>query len=154
MVPLPSIVIVPLPVPRSPASKEPAVKDDPPKIDSVPTPPQPIVPATHSAPAEPKPREPGKLPDDAQPIYYSALRATEWLKLANKPDGRFVYGFQPSLRVQLDGSVIRRQFFWSPLPSVPSSGVVPSLGAESGSSSSIDPLQIFFDNPAYWQLYQ
>ena len=71
--------------------------------------PPPIMPTTPIAPAEPKPREAGKLPDDAQPIYYSALRATEWLKLANKPDGRFVYGFQPSLRVQLDGDNFQSQ---------------------------------------------
>jgi hypothetical protein len=70
---------------------------------------QPIVPATHFAPAQSKPREPGKLPADAQPIYYSALRAAEWLKLANKPNGRFVYGFEPSLRVQLDGDNFQSQ---------------------------------------------
>src|SRR5438105_1028587 len=50
-----------------------------------------------------KPRDPVKLPETAQPIFYSAQRAMEWLKRANRPDGRFVYGFQPALRVQLDG---------------------------------------------------
>src|SRR6185503_12111697 len=33
----------------------------------------------------------------------------EWLKLTNKPDGRFVYGFQPALRVQLDGDNFQSQ---------------------------------------------
>jgi hypothetical protein len=67
---------------------------------------QPIMPAARVVPADAapvKPRDPNKLPENAQLVYYSALRAAEWLKLANKPDGRFVYGFQPSLRVQLDG---------------------------------------------------
>ncbi len=73
---------------------------------------QPVVPATRIVPADApalKPREPGKLPEAAQPIYFSALRATEWLKLTNKPDGRFVYGFQPALRVQLDGDNFQSQ---------------------------------------------
>jgi hypothetical protein len=50
-----------------------------------------------------QPRDPAKLPDVAQPIFFSAYRAMEWLKLKNRPDGRFVYGFQPALRVALDG---------------------------------------------------
>lgn len=63
-----------------------------------------VVPASRTVPADaPKPRDPSKLPENAQLVYFSSLRATEWLKLTNKPDGRFVYGFQPSLRVQLDG---------------------------------------------------
>lgn len=76
------------------------------------TPPQPIVPATRIVPADPpilKARDAGKLPETAQPMFFSALRATEWLKLTNKPDGRFVYGFQPSLRVQLDGDNFQSQ---------------------------------------------
>jgi len=67
---------------------------------------QPVVPASRVVPADIgnlKPRDGGKLPESAQPIFYSAARGLEWLKLANKPDGRFVYGFQPSLRVQIDG---------------------------------------------------
>jgi hypothetical protein len=50
-----------------------------------------------------KPREAASVPESAQPIYFSAARALEWLKLTNKPDGRFVFGFQPALRVRLDG---------------------------------------------------
>ncbi|HZZ79905.1 MAG TPA: hypothetical protein VFE62_15405 [Gemmataceae bacterium] len=53
--------------------------------------------------AAPKARTADKLPEAAQPIFFSGFRAMEWLKLTNKPDGRFVYGFQPSLRVPLDG---------------------------------------------------
>ena len=59
-----------------------------------------IVPA--NAPANQR-RDGSKLPELAQPIFYSAASAAEWLKRTNKPDGRFVYGFQPSLRVQIDG---------------------------------------------------
>jgi hypothetical protein len=69
----------------------------------------PVLQATRIVPAEAKGRDPLKLPEYAQPTYFSALRAAEWLKLANKPDGRFVYGFQPSLRVQLDGDNFRSQ---------------------------------------------
>ncbi len=49
------------------------------------------------------------MPSQAQPIFFSAHRALEWLKLTNKPDGRFVYGFQPALRVQLDGDNFQSQ---------------------------------------------
>jgi hypothetical protein len=50
-----------------------------------------------------KPRDGSKLPETAQPIYFSAERAMEWLKRTNRADGRFVYGCQPALRVQIDG---------------------------------------------------
>ena len=50
-----------------------------------------------------KPRDGSTLPETAQPIYFSAERAMEWLKRTNRADGRFVYGFQPALRVQIDG---------------------------------------------------
>ncbi|MBI2803373.1 MAG: hypothetical protein HYX68_00135 [Planctomycetes bacterium] len=65
-----------------------------------------VVPATRVVPAPerlPKLRDGAKLAESAQPIFFSASRALEWLKLTNKPDGRFVYGFQPALRVQLEG---------------------------------------------------
>jgi prepilin-type N-terminal cleavage/methylation domain-containing protein len=58
------------------------------------------------------------------------------------------------LRAQLDGSVIRRQFFWSPLPSVaPGPGPIPT-GTGSGGSNPLYPLQIYFDDPSNWQSYQ
>jgi hypothetical protein len=67
---------------------------------------EPIKQANYVAPAKgpalPR-RDVSKLPEPAQPIYYSAASAAEWLKRANKPDGSFVYGFQPSLRVLIDG---------------------------------------------------
>lgn len=56
-----------------------------------------------TAHAQAKPRDPAKLHEAAQPIYFSAARALDWLKLKNRPDGRFVYGIQPALRVALDG---------------------------------------------------
>lgn len=71
-----------------------------------------VVPAARIVPADApavKARTADKLPESAQPIFYSALRGTDWLKLTNKPDGRFVYGFQPSLRVQLDGDNFQSQ---------------------------------------------
>ena len=77
-----------------------------------PPPKQEVIPATNIVPADPlalKPREGDKLPENAQPIFYSAHKAMEWLKLTNKPDGRFVYGFQPSLCVLLEGDNFRSQ---------------------------------------------
>ena len=71
--------------------------------------PQPIAPPAGIDAKSAKPRDGGKLPEQAEPIFFSAHRALEWLKLANKPDGRFVYGFQPSLRVQLDGDNFQSQ---------------------------------------------
>jgi prepilin-type N-terminal cleavage/methylation domain-containing protein len=56
------------------------------------------------------------------------------------------------LRVQLDGSVERRQVYWNS-PSTP--GVVGPGGISSlGSTVSLDALQIFFDDPANWAGYQ
>jgi prepilin-type N-terminal cleavage/methylation domain-containing protein len=52
------------------------------------------------------------------------------------------------LRAQLDGSVVRRQFFWTPL-SVAFASVGPSAGT--GGPSAFYPLEIFFDDPANWQ---
>lgn len=61
------------------------------------------------------------------------------------------------LRAQIDGSVIRRQFFWSPalglVDSGPGQASASALGFP-GSADSPDPLQIFFDDPANWQGYQ
>jgi hypothetical protein len=67
---------------------------------------QPIVPAARIVPAElplGKFRDGTKLPLPAQPIFKSAHLAMHWLKLANKSDGRFVYGFLPALRVAMEG---------------------------------------------------
>jgi hypothetical protein len=40
--------------------------------------------------------------------------------------------------------VVRRQFFWSAFTNTTVTG---------GSPESLYPLQIFFDDPAYWQSY-
>lgn len=64
-----------------------------PKVDSQ------VKPAAADVPAS----RPKRLSEVAEPIQFSALRATDWLKRTLTPDGRFVYGFQPALRVQLDG---------------------------------------------------
>lgn len=71
--------------------------------------PQPIAPAPRVDVKSAQRREGDKLPEQAQPIFFSAHRALEWLKLTNKPDGRFVYAFQPALRVQLDGDNFQSQ---------------------------------------------
>jgi hypothetical protein len=65
-----------------------------------------VIPATLIRSAEAravKPRDGSKMPETAQPIFFSAHRAMEWLKRTLKRDGRFVFGFQPALCVQLDG---------------------------------------------------
>ena len=71
-------------------------------LDAPGQPPPVVKQATYVAPASQR-RDSSKLPELAQPIFYSAASAAEWLKRTNKPDGRFVYGFQPSLRVQIEG---------------------------------------------------
>jgi len=58
------------------------------------------------------------------------------------------------LRAQFDGSVIRRQFFWS--SDISGSGLSFSASGLtlSPQGDSTDPLQIFFDDPANWAGYQ
>ena len=66
----------------------------------------PIKQATHIVPANPPVGQRARGPSCRRRRSRSSTarpRALEWLKRTNKPDGRFVYGFQPSLRVQLDG---------------------------------------------------
>ncbi|MBI3821429.1 MAG: hypothetical protein HY289_01990 [Planctomycetes bacterium] len=60
-----------------------------------------VKPATLVAPAKNASNK--RLPETAEPIHFSAQRAADWLKRALTAEGRFVYGFQPALRVQLDG---------------------------------------------------
>jgi prepilin-type N-terminal cleavage/methylation domain-containing protein len=59
------------------------------------------------------------------------------------------------LRAQLDGSVIRRQFFWTTLPSgtTGTSSATPA-GVGGTGINPLYPLQIYFDDPDYWQGYQ
>jgi hypothetical protein len=43
-----------------------------------------------------------KLTDKQRFFYLGGQRGLEWLQKANKPDGRFVYGFLPALSVPMD----------------------------------------------------
>ena len=54
------------------------------------------------------------------------------------------------LRAQLDGSVIRRQFFWTPL----AVGYVIPEGLGEPQDNPLFPLEIYFDDPANWQAMQ
>ncbi|MGC9944311.1 MAG: type II secretion system protein [Verrucomicrobiota bacterium] len=56
------------------------------------------------------------------------------------------------LRAQLDGSVIRRQFFWSPLAPTSSGTSTAAVGPLAGGNNPLYPLQIYFDDPANWQV--
>jgi len=60
------------------------------------------------------------------------------------------------LRAQLDGSVIRRQFFWTPLSSNPPSGGSGAAPANVNgfTGNPLDQLEIYFDDPANWQNLQ
>jgi prepilin-type N-terminal cleavage/methylation domain-containing protein len=53
------------------------------------------------------------------------------------------------LRAQLDGSIVRRQFFWSVSASP---AIIPNIGFNSPVAT--DALQIFFDDPTLWQAFQ
>jgi hypothetical protein len=64
---------------------------------------QPVVPEKTVKPEEGKPRDAAKMLEGAQPIMRSAQSAMDWLKRTHKADGRFVYGFQPSLCVMIEG---------------------------------------------------
>jgi len=50
-----------------------------------------------------KVRDPAKLNVPQRSVYLSAQRGMEWLHKTNRPDGRFVYGFLPALRAQMEG---------------------------------------------------
>jgi hypothetical protein len=55
----------------------------------------------HVVPA--KGRDIAKWPVAQQQMQVGAQRAMDWLRRANKPDGRFVYGFLPALCVPMEG---------------------------------------------------
>ncbi len=42
-------------------------------------------------------------------MYFSALRGGDWLTRANRGDGRFVYGFLPALKANMEGDHYLRQ---------------------------------------------
>jgi hypothetical protein len=57
-------------------------------------------PASSSKPLQ---RDIAKLSVSQRNFYLSAQRGADWLQRANRPDGRFVYGYLPSLRAPMDG---------------------------------------------------
>jgi len=68
-------------------------------------PPTPPTPALGDIGKTDRAKTPGmpKLSEDSEPIRFSAQLGSNWLKRAVTAEGRFVYGFQPALRVELDG---------------------------------------------------
>jgi hypothetical protein len=65
------------------------------------------VPASEPPPA--KPRDLTRMTVTQRHFFLSAQRGADWLQRANKPDGRFVYGFLPALRVPMEGDQYLRQ---------------------------------------------
>ena len=57
----------------------------------------------------PKQRDLAKLTVQQRHFYLSGQRGMEWLQRANKPDGRFIHGFLPALRVPMEGDSYVRQ---------------------------------------------
>ncbi len=62
-----------------------------------------------AVPASAPSRDFSKLTPESRDIYLSAQRAATWLRLANRPDGRFVFGFLPALRVPMEGDSLLAQ---------------------------------------------
>ncbi len=65
-------------------------------------------PVNQTAPAKP-PRDLKHLTIQQRQFYLSGQRGMEWLVRANKPDGRFVAGFLPALRLPMEGDNYMRQ---------------------------------------------
>jgi len=64
----------------------------------------PVVPAVAIKRApEAAPRSLAKLSPQERAVYGGAKSAMDWLVRVNKPDGRFLSGFEPSLRAPLEG---------------------------------------------------
>jgi hypothetical protein len=72
-----------------------------PSFGSAPTP----IPAQRGRPAY----DLSKLTALQQQMLLSAQRAGEWLRRANRPDGRFVSGYVPALKTPLEGDYYLRQ---------------------------------------------
>jgi hypothetical protein len=60
------------------------------------------------APAPPA-RDLSRLPPLQQQMYLYAQRGSDWLRRANRPDGRFLYGYLPCLKSALEGDHYLRQ---------------------------------------------
>lgn len=63
-----------------------------------------------TAPKSPDPSASASLPRDIakaslpeKQAYLSCQRGVDWLRRVNRPDGRFVFGYLPSLRVPMEG---------------------------------------------------
>src|SRR4051812_6658633 len=67
--------------------------------DNPPAPAQPVKPARDLSRFSPLQRQ----------MYLSAQRGADWLQRANRPDGRFVYGYLPALHKPLEGDHYLRQ---------------------------------------------
>src|SRR5947208_2271501 len=63
-----------------------------------------------SAPSAPaRQRDLTKYTPQQRHFYLSGQRGMEWLQRANRPDGRFVHGLVPALRLPLEGDSYLRQ---------------------------------------------
>ena len=72
--------------------------------------PPPVVPAKHTKLAIPaKVRDLAKLTPQQRSWYVAARQGMDWLRRTNRPDGKFVYGFLPDLRVPLEGDSFAAQ---------------------------------------------
>ncbi len=60
-------------------------------------------------PAGGKQHDPARMTPLQRHLYLSAQRAADWLRRANKPDGRFVYGFLPAVRLPMEEDSYLRQ---------------------------------------------
>jgi hypothetical protein len=87
----------------------------PPEPPPVPTPapvgrPAPVPPATQpAAPVKVPQRDTSKYTPLQLQMYLSAQRAADWLYRMNGVKGRFLYGFEPTLRLPIDGDSSARQ---------------------------------------------
>src|SRR5215471_15567536 len=75
---------------------------EPPTGDPVDKPPEASNPTLSAKEVQPA-RDLSKLPPLQQQMFLSAQRGADWLRRANRADGRFVYGLVPSLKTALEG---------------------------------------------------
>lgn len=98
-----------------PVSSSPPTAPTPSPSETTPKPVSPAEPAptpggTPLAPEKTGPgRDLSKLTPLQEQIYWNAQRGADWLYRRNNRDGRFVYGFQPSLNTVLEGNHYLRQ---------------------------------------------
>lgn len=70
-----------------------------------------VLPQVESPAPEPRrpARDPTGLPPLQQQMYLCAQRGGDWLRRANRPDGRFLSGYVPALKTPLEGDHYLRQ---------------------------------------------